>query len=247
MSLGQASVLAIRAVTGYNRSMLSVVIPSYRSEEGLARTLASLVPAAAEGIIREVVVVVDAGAAETGGAQVADAAGCIIAHAAGGWDARVRAGVAAVRRAQWILCLPSAVLLEGDWFREVAAFIERSERRGVAADAVGTFRLEVDAYGWRARLAEGVIGFCNVLGMPTEEQGLLMARRLWDQALQSDRRIAGHTDLVRRLGRRRIRRLRVCAVAAIVDGAAPPTVTARGVTRHLMASLGLPVLGAPAR
>lgn len=228
--------------------MLSVVIPTYRSEEGLARTLASLVPAAAEGIVREVVVVVDpAGAAEGGGAKVADAAGCVIAPAPGGWDVRVRAGVAAVRRANWILCLPSAVLLEGDWFREVAAFIERSERRGVAAEAIGTFRLEVDAYGWRARLAEGVIGFCNVLGMPTEDQGLMMARRLWDHALAPDNHLRGHTDLVRRLGRRRIRRLRVCAVAAIVDGNAPPTVTARGVTRHLLASLGLSALVSAAR
>jgi hypothetical protein len=223
--------------------MLSVVIPTHSSEEGLARTLASLVPAAAEGMVREVIVVVDdTGSRETGRATVADAAGCVIATSTGSWDARVRAGVAAVRRGTWVLCLPSAVLLEGDWFREVSAFIERAERRGVAPDAVGTFRLEVDAYGWRARLAETVIDFCNLLGMPTEEQGLLMTRRLWDEVLAPRGRLARHTDLVRRLGRRRIRRLRVSAVAAIVDGAAPPTVTARGILRHLMASLGLSAL-----
>lgn len=39
--------------------MLSVVILTDNSEEGLARTLASLVSAAAEGVIREVAVVDD--------------------------------------------------------------------------------------------------------------------------------------------------------------------------------------------
>ena len=55
--------------------MLSVIIPSYNSEEGLARTLASLVSAAAEGIVREVAVA-DAGSTDGTGA-VAEAAGCL--------------------------------------------------------------------------------------------------------------------------------------------------------------------------
>jgi hypothetical protein len=219
--------------------MLSVVIPSFGSEEALARTLAALVPAAAEGVVREVVVVVDADAAE--GLSVADAAGCVVVAAgAAGWAARLRVGVAAVKRAPWILCLPSAVLLEGDWHREVATFIERAERRGVAQAAAGTFRLAVDADGWRPRLAENVIGFCSLLGLPAEEQGLVMTRRLWDRLLAPDGGVVGHADLVRRLGRRRIRRLRVAAVAAIVDGVPPPAVTAAGVARHLLAALGLP-------
>jgi hypothetical protein len=222
--------------------MLSVVIPGFGPEEGLARTLASLVPAAAEGIVREVVVV-DDGRSGDGGAAVADAAGCVVTRESGDWDARLRAGIAAVRRGHWVLVLPSSVLLEGDWYREVAAFVERADRRGVTGEAVGTFRLEVDAFGWRARVAEAVIGFCNiVLGMPTAEQGLVMSKRQWEAVLSSRRRLRRHTDLVRRLGRRRIHRLRVCAVAAIVDGAPPPAVTSAGVARHVLAALGLSVL-----
>ena len=67
--------------------MLSVVIPTENSEEGLARTLASLVPAAAEGIVREVVVV-DAGSTD-GTRVVADAAGCSLAEGSGGYRAAV--------------------------------------------------------------------------------------------------------------------------------------------------------------
>ena len=71
--------------------MLSVVIPTQNSEEGLARTLASLVPAAAEGVVREVVVV-DAGSTD-GTRVVADAAGCTLIEARGSWAEIGRAHV----------------------------------------------------------------------------------------------------------------------------------------------------------
>jgi hypothetical protein len=221
--------------------MLSVVIPTVPSEEGLARTLASLVPAAAEGVIREVIVV-DEGHS-SGTALIADSAGCVLVKAEGGWAGQVRAGMAAVRRAPWVLILPATVILEGDWFREVATFIERAERAGRGAEAAGVFRLEVDAFGWQARIAERIIGFCSLaLGMPAEEQGLLLPRRLWDRTVTSAHPLKGHAEMIRRLGRSRIQRLRVTALAAPLETNVAPCATARGITAHVLRAVGLAAL-----
>lgn len=192
--------------------MLSVVIPTENSEEGLARTLASLVPAAAEGIVREVVVV-DAGSTD-GTRVVADAAGCSLAEGSGGWMARVVAGVHAARRAPWFLLLSPNVFLEADWFREAASFVDRSERAGRADAHVAAFRIVYDEFGWRPRLAERVVATAGALfGRPLREQGLLISRSHIERiAARVPDRTAGHGDLVGRVRRSDIHTLRADAV-----------------------------------
>lgn len=194
--------------------MLSVIIPTRDSEEGLARTLASLVSAAAEGVVREVVVV-DAGSRD-GTRIVADAAGCTLIDADGAWSARIGAGVAAARRAPWFAFLAPNVFLDGDWFREAAAFVERVERSGRADTAVATFRLVFDDFGWRARLSEKVVAVSGGLfGAPLREQGLLVSRRHWEQLA------AGPMDpdgVAARLPRSAVHRLRADAVVLPRDG-----------------------------
>ncbi len=192
--------------------MLSVVIPTQNSEEGLARTQASLVPAAAEGIVREVVV---ADAASTDGTRiVADAAGCSLVESSGGWLTRVSAGVHLARRAPWFLILAPNVYLDTDWYREAATFIDRSDRAGRTDTHVGTFRVVYDEFGWRPRIAERVVGFAGALfGRPLREQGLIISRRHLE-ALKSriPDRFAGHGDLVGRMSRADIHTLRADAV-----------------------------------
>ena len=192
--------------------MLSVVIPTQNSEEGLARTLASLVPAAAEGVVREVVVV-DAGSKD-GTRIVADAAGCHLVDFSGGWLARIGAGIHAARRAPWFLLLSPNVFLEGDWYREAASFVDRSERSGRADARVAAFRLVYDEFGWRPRLAERVVGLSTALfGRPLREQGLVISRRhLEALAARIPDRFAGHGDLVGRVSRAHIHTLRADAV-----------------------------------
>ena len=56
------------------KPMISVIIPTFNSEIALAQTLAALVSAAADGVVREVIVV-DAGSSDHTH-KVADAAGC---------------------------------------------------------------------------------------------------------------------------------------------------------------------------
>ncbi len=116
--------------------MLSVVIETRNDEEALARTLASLIGAAVEGIVRDVLVC-DRGSTDQTH-RVAEHAGCTYI-ADGGIAAAVRQA-----KGEWILFLePGARLVEG-WTESVvdhaadqvkpARFrLERSRRPGLFA------------------------------------------------------------------------------------------------------------------
>ncbi len=220
--------------------MLSVVIPTQDSEEGLARTLASLVSAAAEGVVREVVVA-DAGSKD-GTRIVADAAGCSLVENTGGWLARVTAGIHTARRAPWFLVMSPNVFLEGDWFHEAASFVDRTERGGRADAHVAAFGLAYDEFGWRPRLAEKVVGLSGALfGRPLREQGLLISRRHLE-ALTSRiaDRCAGHGELIGRISRTSIHILRADAVVLPPNQGGSATPALGRLLRIASTGFGLP-------
>jgi glycosyltransferase involved in cell wall biosynthesis len=96
--------------------MLSVLIETLNDEEGLARTLASLIGGAVEGVVRDVVVC-DTGSTDQTH-SVADHAGC--QYVSGG----IAAGIGQAK-GEWLLLLePGARLAEG-WIDEVAAHTAR--------------------------------------------------------------------------------------------------------------------------
>ncbi len=100
------------------QDMLSVLIETRNDEEGLARTLASLIPAAVEGVVREVIVC-DRGSSD-GTHRVADQAGCHFLAEGG-----IRAGIAQAK-AEWLMLLePGARLVEG-WIDSVEEHVGRS-------------------------------------------------------------------------------------------------------------------------
>lgn len=219
--------------------MLSVVIPTYDSEEGLARTLAALVPAAAEGIVREVVVA-DGGSTD-GTRVVAEAAGCTVVIAARDWGTLATAGAEAARRGPWLMILSPGVILEGDWFREVAGFIERAERGGRAERQAATFQLVFDEYGWRPRVVERAIRLLGrLLGRPVRDQALVVSRRHWDR-IRGAATPRSHGELVRRIARRSIQKLRANAVVLTRPGSADVVPSFREVLAMLGDGLGLPV------
>src|ERR1700744_4588976 len=128
--------------------MISVVIAAKDQEYALAETLGALVPAAAEGFVREVVVA-DGGSTD-GTRIVADAVGCIIVS--GDAAAGLRAA-----RSDWVLLIAPGVRLEADWFREAGVTLHRLQRGGKRVSAL--FRGAVDDAGWKARLREIVLKF----------------------------------------------------------------------------------------
>ena len=97
--------------------MLTVVIETRNDEEGLARTLASLISAAVEGVVRDVIVC-DAGSTDQTH-SVAEHAGCNYI-AEGGVAAALREA-----KGEWLLMLePGARLAEG-WTESVVAHVAR--------------------------------------------------------------------------------------------------------------------------
>ena len=82
--------------------MLSVIIATHESERPLVRTLAALVPGAAAGLIREVIIS-DAGSRDDT-AAVADVAGCDVIVASGAVGARLKQA-AQRAKAPWLLFL----------------------------------------------------------------------------------------------------------------------------------------------
>jgi hypothetical protein len=112
-----------------------------------------------------------------------------------------------------VLILPPHVLLEAEWSRAVAAFIERAERSGHGDRVAATFRLECDAFGFQARLAERRAALSSrLLGRPHPAQGLVLSRRHFDRIRRAGK-LQEHHDLVRPIGRRCLHTLRVRAMA----------------------------------
>jgi glycosyltransferase involved in cell wall biosynthesis len=160
--------------------MISVLIPTKDSERTLVPTLSALVAGSAEGLVREVVLV-DGGSTD-GTAKIADAAGCEFRVVPGETDARL---LAAAKRARgnWLLILDPASTLEEGWTREIAKFIESSERTGEAERRAATFRLSLEGYGLWPRLKELTADARLALGgRPRFEQGLLVARRFYQSS-----------------------------------------------------------------
>ncbi|MDW6020840.1 glycosyl transferase family 2 [Mesorhizobium sp. BAC0120] len=98
--------------------MLSVLIETRDDEEALARTLASLIGAAVEGVVREVIVV-DLGSTDQT-RYVAEHAGCHFLT-----DGGIAAAITAAK-SEWLLLVePGARLVEG-WTEPVVAHVNRS-------------------------------------------------------------------------------------------------------------------------
>ena len=192
--------------------MITVVIPALNAEATLGQTLAALVPAAVDGLVREVIVV-DGGSSDRT-ADIVDHAGANLVKGGAGRGRQLGTG-AARARFPWLLFLHADTALAPGWEREASIFMERVdlEEQPLAAAA---FRFALDDEGARPRLLERLVALrCAALRIPYGDQGLLIPKRLYDEvggyrplALMED------VDLVRRLGRRRTVMLRARAVTS---------------------------------
>lgn len=190
--------------------MISVVIPTLNAQSHLGRTLTALVPAAVEGLVREVIIA-DGGSTDAT-AEIAEEAGATLVHAERGRGQQLSAGARAAK-SPWLLFLHADTILQPPWEEEAWRFMRMIDR-GEAEDAAAVFRFALDDSGLWARLLEAAVDArCLVLGLPYGDQGLLIRRALYDKvggfppvALMED------VEMVRRLGRRRITRLRAKAL-----------------------------------
>jgi rSAM/selenodomain-associated transferase 2 len=151
---------------------ISVVVPTRDAAPGLAQCLSALVEGVAAGLIRELVVS-DGGSTDATRA-IARAAGARIVAGPAGRGGQLRRGVAEAR-GDWLLVLHADTRLGAGWTAAAARhLVDRP-------DSAGWFRLRFDAPGTPPRL---VAGWGNLrarhLGLPFGDQGLLIARGLYD-------------------------------------------------------------------
>jgi len=212
--------------------MISVVIPTANSERHLPRCFDGLIPSAVRGMVREVIVS-DAGSSDATLA-IADAAGAHVVHARKGRGAQLVDG-AAIAKSDWLLFLHPETALEPGWDVEAESFISQEilERPRAAV-----FRFALEDFSGDARRAEAKAALRTMLfALPYGDQGLLIPKRLYH-------RLGGYralpdmedADLVRRIGRRRLIRLR----ARAVNVARPHKSALRGLALALLHALRVP-------
>lgn len=174
--------------------MLSVIIPTEGVEQPTVATLAALVPGAASGIIREVLLVDRSDNAVI--ERVADVAGCRFLRFEGTRAAALAAG-AKQSRSPWLMFLRPGAVLDAGWIDETTQFMQ-----GVAASGrprAGIFRYARSPYadtGFRDRFKF----IARTIAGPLSDQGLLIARDHYD-------RLGGYAPDARRSEARLLRRL----------------------------------------
>jgi glycosyltransferase involved in cell wall biosynthesis len=187
--------------------MLSIIIATRESERPLVRTLAALVPGAAAGVVREVIVA--DGQSRDGTVEVADIAGCRVLVADDPLGARLGAAAASAR-APWLMFLRPGVILDATWIDETVRFMDDHESGDLKFAPAAVFRRAPKASAPRPVLIEALSLACAALGArPRPEQGLVVTKACYQ-------RVGGHrenaddpeADLIARIGRRRLVMLR---------------------------------------
>ena len=192
--------------------MLSVIIPTLDCERSLVPTLATLVPGAAVGTVRDVIVA-DGGSRDAT-LEVAYIAGCEIMTSHAPLAVRLREATAKAR-ASWVMFLKPGVVLDATWIDEVDRFVQQAEAHGVIDAPAAAFRA-VAAQGFaRPLLAEAWSSLRLALGgRIAPEQGLIIPKVLYERLGRHRDVQDPEADLLARLGRRRIVLLRSRAWAS---------------------------------
>ncbi len=150
--------------------MISVVIPTEGVEQPVVATLAALVPGAAAGIVRDVVLVDRPGSDVI--ESVADFAGCQFLKFSGSRAAALAAG-ANQTRSPWLMFLPAGAVLDSGWIDEAAQFMQGVSNSGRLR--AGVFRYARSPYK-DTNIRHRFQLLTRLISGPSSDQGLLIAR-----------------------------------------------------------------------
>jgi rSAM/selenodomain-associated transferase 2 len=177
--------------------MLSVVVPTLDAADALRACLERMRGA-------DEIVVADGGSTD-GTQAIARRFGAKLVEGARGRGRQLRAGADAAQ-GDWLLFLHADTVPDQGWREAVAAHLASH------GDEAACFRFRLDDGAWQARFIERGVALRR---FPYGDQGLLIPRRLYD-ALGGYRPLPllEDIDLVRRIGRRRLRLLDAAAVTS---------------------------------
>ncbi len=221
--------------------MISVVIPTLNAEATLGPCLAALVPAALDGIVRQVVIS-DGGSTDRT-AAIADDAGADFIVAKPGRGQQIIAGVSKASN-EWLLILHADTVLEEGWEAEASTFMAKVDY-GQSNLSAASFRFKLEDTGLMPRVLDALVHLRSTIAkLPYGDQALLIPRRLHDQIGGfSPIPLMEDIDIVRRLGRKQISILKSRAYTSPIryrsDGYLKRI--ARNQVCLLMYSAGVPV------
>jgi rSAM/selenodomain-associated transferase 2 len=152
---------------------ISLVVPTRDAAADLPRLLASATEGLGAGLLRELVV--SDGGSTDATEDIAQAAGATWIAGPPGRGGQLRRGCAAAR-GDWLLVLHADTALPPGWTEPVGAALG-------APDIAHAFRLAFRAEGLAPRWVAGWANLrSRVAGLPYGDQGLLIARELYDAA-----------------------------------------------------------------
>jgi hypothetical protein len=138
--------------------MLSAVIAAQAEPSRLAATLASIVPAIPEGVVRDGWIIDTAGNSDIG--TIADLAGC--EHQTGAIN-EVLPEIARNCVSDWLLLIDSGVILEEGWWRETAKYMDLLGRGEFEGITCASFSYASPRYGFWPRFSESLILMASYL------------------------------------------------------------------------------------
>ena len=184
-----------------------MVIPTLNASACLPASLGAF---SGSRLLREIIV--SDGGSNDDTFAIARPAGAVVVSAEHGRGQQLQAGAAAAS-GKWLLFLHADCVLAPGWEDAVEAFLATPD----ASSRAGYFTFALDDPSPAARRLERIVAWrCRALGLPYGDQGLLIARSLYEAVGgYSPLPLMEDVDLARRLGRDRL----LLLDAAIVSSA----------------------------
>lgn len=193
--------------------MITVIIPTLNSQATLAATLECLIPAAVQGLVREVLIA--DGGSKDATLKIADGFGATTICAGIARTDQLNAG-AAQARFPWLLFVNPDCVLDAGWEREADQLLARIDAQ-LCDPTAAVFRFALDDYGLAPRTTEFLARWSATLfGFGHSQQGLLIPRALYTEAGGfKSLPLLESVDLTRRVGRKHLMTFR----SAVVENA----------------------------
>lgn len=188
---------------------ISVIIPTLNVENVVIGALRSLITLNGLDLIHEVIF--SDGGSKDSTERIALISGAEFISGNASRGKQLRRGIEA-SEGPWLLILHADTKLSKGWEKECRSFIQKNEC------TAGYFRFALEDKGIRPYLLTKLVSLrCRFFSLPYGDQGLLISRRLYESVGgYKEIPLMEDVDLIRRIGRNRLREIPVEAITSAV-------------------------------